>query len=250
MLNLTIEGPNVADLNVTDWSTVAVFRGRPGGREKYWFNASAVELGGCEDGGDDGVGCPNAWPKTGTRIHNLNIHGVYRSQRRERAHVAVLGPNSVQFPAYHLHLLNTKTPERVHDGRHLFFPKDNERDMAVGDLVRRMILRRREETATERREERSRGRSDLGSEATSEATRGAEGESQYIATLVPRLTSLMSSDNDPHRGFGAIVGGGQAASSDEIAQLHAVIARLEEKVAGLTTALDTAAAAAAASAPI
>ena len=146
MLNLTIDGPTVADLNVTDWSSVATFRGRPGGREKYFFNASAVEEGGCSDGEDDGAGCQNEWPRRGTLVHNLNLHGVYRSQKRERAHVAILSADSEQFPAYHLHLLNTKTPERVHDGRHLFFPKDNFRDINVGELVRRMIIRRKEET--------------------------------------------------------------------------------------------------------
>jgi hypothetical protein len=150
MLNLTTQGPNVADLNVTDFATVAAFRGHPGGREKYFFNASARELGGCIDGDDDGAGC-GAWPRPGTLIHNLNLHGVYRSQRRGKAHVAILLSDSERFPAYHLHLLNTKSPERTSDGRHLFFPKDNWRDEAVGDFVRRAIVRRQLETQNARR---------------------------------------------------------------------------------------------------
>jgi hypothetical protein len=130
MLDLEPGGATVADLNVTAFATVAVHRARvPGGREKYLLNASAREVGGCADGADDGVGCPDAWPRAGALVHNANLHGVYRSQARaSRAHVELLQADADRFPAYHLHLLNTRAPERVADGRHLFFPKDNVRD--------------------------------------------------------------------------------------------------------------------------
>jgi hypothetical protein len=54
MFDLPADGPTVADLNVTDFASFTVRRGRPGGREKYLLNASAREVGGCADGADDG----------------------------------------------------------------------------------------------------------------------------------------------------------------------------------------------------
>lgn len=139
MFNLTWDGaPNVADLNVAHFASLDLWRGEPSGREKYFFNASAVELGPpTEDA---------AWT-TGPRgdvIRNINIHGVYHAQAHPDAHVSILSIESMRWPAYHIHLLNTKTPERVSDGRHLFFPKDPVREESVGDLVRKALVRRRE----------------------------------------------------------------------------------------------------------
>ena len=76
-------------------------------------------------------------------VHNLNLHGVYLEQAGEGlAHVRILHDAAGQFPAYHLHLLNTRSPERTQDGRDAFMPKVPARDEEVGPFVRRMLTRR------------------------------------------------------------------------------------------------------------
>ena len=130
--------PNVADLNVTHFATLRLDRGPAEGREKYLFNASAVEP----------AGAAPPW-RAGARVHNVNLHGVYHVQAVEGAHVNILQADARRWPAYHLHLLNTRAPERVHDGRHLFFPAHPVQDTAVGDFVRRAIVRRQRETRKE-----------------------------------------------------------------------------------------------------
>ena len=138
MFNLSWEGaPNVADLNVTHFASLELWRGAPGGREKYFFNASAVELG---PPSEDTAGWTTG--ARGDAIRNINLHGVYHAQSHPEAHVSILSIDSMRWPAYHIHLLTTKTPERVSDGRHLFFPKDPVREEFVGDLVRKALVRR------------------------------------------------------------------------------------------------------------
>ena len=118
--------------------------------------ATAVELGRARrgEGGEGGEGEGGAGggdedePETGPRgdpIRNVNLHGVYHVQAHEGAHVRILDAADSRWPAYHLHLLNTKTPERVADGRHLFFPKDPVPETSVGDMVRRALVRRARE---------------------------------------------------------------------------------------------------------
>jgi hypothetical protein len=137
MFNLTASGRNIAGVEVPDFEGVPVLRGPPAGREKYWFNTSAVHV----EWENWGTSEFRAW--TTHPVHNLNLHGVYLEQAGEGlAHVRILHDAAGQFPAYHLHLLNTRSPERTQDGRDAFMPKVPARDEEVGPFVRRMLTRR------------------------------------------------------------------------------------------------------------
>jgi len=140
MFNLTPATRNIVDVDVSDFEGVPVNRGPPAGREKYWFNTSAVHVA------FENWGTPEFRAWTTHPVHNLNLHGVYQEQLGEGlAHVRILHDSAGQFPAYHLHLLNTRTPERTQDGRHLFMPKEPLLDAEVGPFVRRMLARRARE---------------------------------------------------------------------------------------------------------
>jgi hypothetical protein len=149
MFNLTRSGRNIADVDVSDFAALPVMRGPPAGREKYWFNTSAVHIE------FENWGTPEFRAWTTHPVHNLNLHGVYLEQLGEGlAHVRILHGDAGQFPAYHLHLLNTRTPERTQDGRDAFMPKKPLLDAEVGPFVRRMLSRR----LAEREHRRAAGR--------------------------------------------------------------------------------------------
>ena len=131
LFNLTGTALNIVDVNVTHFVTLPIVRGAPGGREKYLLNASAREPPGVE----------SDWTP-GAPLHNLNLHGVYHAQAAdEGAHVRIFDRTDARWPAYHLHFLNTRAPERTQDSREVFLnmPK---LDVDVADFVRRAIVRR------------------------------------------------------------------------------------------------------------
>jgi hypothetical protein len=143
MLNLT--GPEAAAANVSHISqvtlahlaTLPVDRGRPGSREKYFVNATAL----------------SAWG-----VRNVNIHGVYSHQGQGggRDGQVVILQTEGAFAAYHLHLLNTVSDERKGDYREVFMPKVPTRDASVNDFVRRAVVARVAERKRARRRERER----------------------------------------------------------------------------------------------
>ena len=136
MFNFTPSGHNIADINVTEFALLPIHRGVPNGREKYWINTTAIRIEFSGWGTDDF----KSWPSH--PVHNLNLHGVYQVQEGELAHVRILRGEGGKFPAYHLHLLNTRSPERTMDGRDAFFPKNPVLEEEAGPFVRRMLLRR------------------------------------------------------------------------------------------------------------
>ena len=137
MFNLTAPGsPNIAQLNVSDFDALPIHRGAPSGREKYWLNTSGWRVAFSGWGSEEF----RTWPAH--PVHHLNLHGVYAAQEGDVAHVRILQGAAGRFPAYHLHLLNTRSPERTQDGRDAFFPKHPVRDEEAGPFVRRMLLRR------------------------------------------------------------------------------------------------------------
>ena len=144
LFNLSVapEGVTIADLNISDFARYPIVRGQPGGREKYWMNTSARKVM-YKDWGQDSF---RTWK--GPLIHNLNLHGIYKEQALDLSHIRILdwggGANDGSFPAYHIHLLNTRTPERTQDGRDSYFndAKNKAVDTHVGEMVRRLVLAR------------------------------------------------------------------------------------------------------------
>ena len=155
IVNLTLAPPGltIADLNVTDFAVYPVVHGEPGGREKYWMNASARRVEHSGWGTDEF----RAWE--GGLLHNINLHGIYAAQDKDLAHVRILDWQGGRFPAYHIHLLNTRTPERTQDGRDIYFvnSKNKQVDGEIGGMVRRLIVKRRDASREASRRKRGGG---------------------------------------------------------------------------------------------
>jgi len=139
-LSLAPPGVTIADLNVSDFAVYPIVHGDPGGREKYWMNASARRVEHSGWGSDEF----RMW--MGGPVHNINLHGIYAVQDKDLAHVRILDWGAGAFPAYHIHLLNTRTPERTQDGRDIYFvnSKNKRVDTDIGDMVRRLAVNRRD----------------------------------------------------------------------------------------------------------
>jgi len=139
LFNLSTAPPlvTIADLNVSDFATYPIVRGQPTGREKYWMNASARRVL------HEGWGTSDFKSWVGPPVHNLNLHGIYKEQAMGLSHVRILEPQG-HFSAYHIHLLNTRSPERTQDGRDSYFndAKNKQVDGEVGVMVRRLLLAR------------------------------------------------------------------------------------------------------------
>ena len=92
-------------------------------------------------------------------MHNINLHGIYAVQAGDLAHVRILDWQGGRFPAYHIHLLNTRSPERTQDGRDIYFvnSKNKRVDAEIGGMVRRLIVARRDRRRQERRAAREAG---------------------------------------------------------------------------------------------
>ena len=118
---------SVRQVRLEHLAVLPVERGRPGGREKYIINMSAVQ----------------AWD-----IRFINLHGVYSHQGQGT------GPDGsaevVSFegalPAYHIHLLNKAEDDlsQVNDYRDIFMPQRGEeiKDWHLRDFLRRALNKR------------------------------------------------------------------------------------------------------------
>ena len=131
-LNLT--SPRAAAANISTIADVAlehlawlpVERGRPGGREKYMLNTSAVD----------------AWG-----VRAINLHGVYSHQGAGGAGGGRSGEPSILpgeggFAGYHLHLLNTPDDSRRMDSREVFLSKTPILNDELAQAVRKGLVER------------------------------------------------------------------------------------------------------------
>jgi hypothetical protein len=115
----------IADVALEHLAWLPVERGRPGGREKYMLNTSAVD----------------AWG-----IRAINLHGVYSHQGQGRGggrsgEPSILGGEG-GFAGYHLHVLNTPDDSRRMDSREVFLSKTPILNDELAQAVRKGLVER------------------------------------------------------------------------------------------------------------
>ena len=116
----------IADVALQHLAWLPVERGRPGGREKYLLNTSAVD----------------AWG-----IRNINLHGVYSHQGAggrgggRSGEPSILAPEG-GFAGYHLHILNVPDDSRRMDSREIFLSKTPIINDELAQAVRKGLVER------------------------------------------------------------------------------------------------------------
>ena len=114
----------IADVTLPHLAWLSVERGRPGGREKYLLNTSAVD----------------AWG-----IRYINLHGVYSHQGGEgggrEGHPSIM-PVDGHFAGYHLHILNVPDDSRKMDSREIFLSKTPIINDELAQAVRKGLVER------------------------------------------------------------------------------------------------------------